>query len=91
MKLSTLMRVVSKLVSQFFAAVVTVARVKDLIVYSKDARSKLIKFTDVPPGSHTEETFEDIEEAELDEAWDLDLRVTATVVSRLSLDPRKII
>jgi hypothetical protein len=32
---------------------------------------KLIKFAEAPSGAHTEETFVDIEEAELDEAWDL--------------------
>ena len=30
-----------------------------------------INFAEFPSGAHTEETFEDIEEVELDEAWDL--------------------
>jgi hypothetical protein len=39
--------------------------------YSKDNRDELI--TLVPSGAHTEETSEDIEEAELDEALNLDV------------------
>jgi hypothetical protein len=31
----------------------------------------LIKFAEAPLGAHTEETSVDIEEAELDEVWDL--------------------
>jgi hypothetical protein len=51
---------------------VTVARVKAFFVYSKDKRDELITLVKVPSGAHTEETSEDIEEAELDKALDLD-------------------
>jgi hypothetical protein len=47
-----------------------VARVKALFEYSKDKQDEFIKFAEAPSGAHTEETADDIEEAELDEAWD---------------------
>jgi hypothetical protein len=50
---------------------VIVDRVKTFFEYSKDKQDELIKFAEAPPGVHTEETSENIEEAELDEAWDL--------------------
>jgi hypothetical protein len=42
-----------------------------LLEYSKDEQDELIKFGEAQPCAHTEETSEDAEEAELDEAWDL--------------------
>jgi hypothetical protein len=50
---------------------VTVARVKALFGYSKDKQDQLIKFAQAPSGVHAKEMSEDKEEAELDEAWDL--------------------
>jgi hypothetical protein len=38
---------------------------------TRNKQDEPIKFAETPSGSHTEETFEDREEAELDEAWDL--------------------
>jgi hypothetical protein len=37
----------------------------------RDKKGELIKFAEAPSGAHTEETSADIEEAELDEVWDL--------------------
>lgn len=47
------------------------ARVKAFFGYPKDKQDELIKFADARSGIHTEETSEQIEEAELDEKWDL--------------------
>jgi hypothetical protein len=50
---------------------VTVARLKAFFGYSKDKQDKLIDFTEVPSGVHSEENYGGIEEVKLDEAWDL--------------------
>jgi HD superfamily phosphodiesterase len=50
----------------------TVARVKAFFGYSKDKQDNLITFAEALSGAHMEETSENREEAELDEAWDLD-------------------
>jgi hypothetical protein len=48
-----------------------VASIKAFFGYSKDKQDELIKFAEAQPGLHTEVTSENIEVAELDEAWDL--------------------
>jgi hypothetical protein len=55
----------------------TVARVQAFFEYSKD---KLLNFVEVPSGAPVEKTSEDIEEAELDESWDLQLLVNVARV-----------
>jgi hypothetical protein len=58
--------------------VVVFDRIKAFFGYSKDKQDERIKFTaQAPSGAHTEETSEDIEEAELDEAWDLNAAAAA--------------
>jgi hypothetical protein len=39
--------------------------------YSKDKQVQLIKYAEAPSGTHTEEKSMNIEEAKLDEVWDL--------------------
>jgi hypothetical protein len=51
--------------------IVTVARVKAFFGYTKDKQNKLIRLAKAPSGLPIEETSEDIEEAELDQARDL--------------------
>jgi hypothetical protein len=51
--------------------VVAAACIKAFFGYSKYKQDELIKFAEAPSGAHTDEASEDIEEAELDEAWDL--------------------
>jgi hypothetical protein len=63
-------------------AVACYSFVKAFFGYSEDKPDKLIKFADAPTGAHTEETCEDTEEAELDEAWDLN------AASKCSRSPR---
>jgi hypothetical protein len=48
--------------------VVTVASVKTFFGYSKAKQDEHIKLAEAPSGAHTEGTYTEIEEAELDEA-----------------------
>jgi hypothetical protein len=57
----------------------TVARVKALFGYLKDKLDELIKFVKSPSGAHTEETSEGIQEAELDDTWDLNAAEDAPI------------
>jgi hypothetical protein len=50
---------------------VIVARVKAFFQYSKDKQDVLIRLTDAPSDAQAVHFSEGIEEAELDEAWDL--------------------